>query len=153
MGPQAQAMPEKARRARALEMLVDLNVLANLGRKAGLDKSEEIKFQLKLMEAEAVGNAYSLDRINKIRPTVTDEMLKARYDKEASEQEVKARHILVKTEDEAKAIIKELEGGADFVELAKKKSVGPSGPQGGDCLLYTSPSPRDKRQSRMPSSA
>ncbi len=48
------------------------------------------------------------------------------------EKQLKARHILVKTEDEAKEIIKELEGGADFAELAKAKSTGPSGTKGGD---------------------
>jgi peptidyl-prolyl cis-trans isomerase C len=46
--------------------------------------------------------------------------------------EFSARHILVKTEDEAKEIAKQLEGGADFAELAKEKSTGPSGVQGGD---------------------
>jgi parvulin-like peptidyl-prolyl isomerase len=51
-------------------------------------------------------------------------------------ESVKARHILVKTEDEAKALIKELEASKDtlskFIELAKTKSTGPSGPNGGD---------------------
>lgn len=46
--------------------------------------------------------------------------------------EVKARHILVKTEEEAKEIIEELKNGRDFIELAKEKSTGPSGPDGGD---------------------
>ena len=40
-------------------------------------------------------------------------------------------HILISTEDEAKAIIASLEEGADFAELAKNKSTGPSGPNGG----------------------
>ncbi|NJO38685.1 MAG: hypothetical protein HC871_15110, partial [Rhizobiales bacterium] len=47
-------------------------------------------------------------------------------------EEVRARHILLASEDDAKAVIAELEGGADFSELAKEKSTGPSGPQGGD---------------------
>ncbi|MEM6617754.1 MAG: peptidylprolyl isomerase [Pseudomonadota bacterium] len=47
-------------------------------------------------------------------------------------KEWKASHILVKTEEEAVAIVSELEGGADFAELAKEKSTGPSGPNGGD---------------------
>jgi peptidyl-prolyl cis-trans isomerase C len=73
--------------------------------------------------------------------TVTDEAIKAEYEKRKAEfvpaKEVHARHILVKTEDEAKDIIKELDGGADFVELAKTKSTGPSGPQGGDLGFFT----------------
>ena len=44
----------------------------------------------------------------------------------------KARHIRVDTQSEAQEIIMELEGGADFVELATEKSTGPSGPSGGD---------------------
>ena len=45
--------------------------------------------------------------------------------------EYKASHILVESKDEAVAIIAELDGGADFAELAKAKSTGPSGPNGG----------------------
>lgn len=67
---------------------------------------------------------------------VTDEMLQAAYEsKYASAEPVKefnASHILVETEDEAKALVVELEGGADFAELAKEKSTGPSGPSGGE---------------------
>lgn len=46
--------------------------------------------------------------------------------------EYNASHILVETEDEAKGLAAELEGGADFAELAKQKSTGPSGPNGGE---------------------
>ena len=47
-------------------------------------------------------------------------------------KEYKARHILVKTEDEAKAVVKQLDDGSDFAKLAKEKSTGPSGKTGGD---------------------
>ena len=49
----------------------------------------------------------------------------------ASREQVTASHILVETEDAAKAVIKELAAGADFATLAKAKSTGPSGPNGG----------------------
>lgn len=65
---------------------------------------------------------------------ITDAELKAAYDERVTNlaaQEFNARHILVKTEDDAKAIIKEIEGGADFEKLAKEKSTGPSGSNGG----------------------
>ena len=64
----------------------------------------------------------------------SDDEIKAAYDERVTKlasQEFNARHILVKTEDEAKAIIKELDGGADFEKLAKEKSTGPSGSNGG----------------------
>ncbi len=65
---------------------------------------------------------------------ISDDDIKAAYDERVTKlasKEYNARHILVKTEDEAKAIIKELNGGADFEKLAKEKSTGPSGANGG----------------------
>ncbi len=56
----------------------------------------------------------------------------AKYGAGYEAKEYNASHILVETEDEAKAIRAELEGGADFAELAKEKSTGPSGPNGGE---------------------
>src|SRR5436305_3875721 len=53
------------------------------------------------------------------------------------EQEVRARHILVETEDEAKAVEDELKKGADFAELAKKKSKDPGASDGGDLGFFT----------------
>ena len=71
--------------------------------------------------------------------TITDAELEAEYKKNTAEAgtEYKASHILLKTEDEAKLIIIELDKGGDFVELAKSKSTGPSGPQGGDLGWFT----------------
>ncbi|WP_293447295.1 peptidylprolyl isomerase [Planktotalea sp.] len=55
----------------------------------------------------------------------------AKYANAAPEKEFDASHILVETEEEAKALVATLEGGADFADLAKEKSTGPSGPRGG----------------------
>jgi len=55
----------------------------------------------------------------------------------AGEQEVRARHILVETEDEAKAVKAELDKGADFAEIAKKKSKDPGSADGGDLGFFT----------------
>lgn len=66
---------------------------------------------------------------------VTDAKLQEAYDTKytnaGGETEFNANHILVESEDEAKAIIEEINGGADFEEVAKEKSTGPSGPNGG----------------------
>ncbi len=65
---------------------------------------------------------------------ISEDSIKAAYDERVTKlasKEYNARHILVKTEDEAKAVIKELDGGADFEKLAKEKSTGPSGANGG----------------------
>lgn len=78
--------------------------------------------------------------LQKIEEQSTPEALKARYDafvKEAEpEPSISARHILLETEEAAKAVITELDGGADFAELAKSKSRGPSGPRGGDLGFF-----------------
>ncbi len=67
---------------------------------------------------------------------ITKEDLQAAFDaaykNQKPETEYHAAHILVASEDEAKAIITEIEGGADFAMLAQTHSTGPSGPNGGD---------------------
>ncbi|ABV95299.1 PpiC-type peptidyl-prolyl cis-trans isomerase [Dinoroseobacter shibae DFL 12 = DSM 16493] len=71
-----------------------------------------------------------------IEAAVTEESVQALYDAEFGniepEKEFNASHILVETEEEAQALVTELEGGADFAELARARSVGPSGPNGGE---------------------
>ncbi|MDF1854999.1 peptidylprolyl isomerase [Pseudooceanicola sp.] len=71
-----------------------------------------------------------------LKTALSEAEIQAAYDENYSaasdESEYKARHILVETEDEAKALIEALDGGADFATLAKEKSTGPSGPNGGD---------------------
>ncbi len=66
---------------------------------------------------------------------VDEDALQAAYDAQYAEadagEEYNASHILVETEDEAKALKEELDNGADFAELAREKSTGPSGPGGG----------------------
>ncbi len=67
---------------------------------------------------------------------ISDEALQAAYDGQygnlPAEPEFNASHILVETEEEAEALIVALNGGADFAGLAKEKSTGPSGPNGGE---------------------
>ena len=66
---------------------------------------------------------------------VADDAVQAIYDEQYANgdagEEFNAAHILVETEEEAREVIETLEGGADFAEVAKEKSTGPSGPGGG----------------------
>jgi peptidyl-prolyl cis-trans isomerase C len=85
---------------------------------------------IKLHEDLTRNLAYNFMVTKTAEKLVTEEALKAEYEKNKENyiyKSIKARHILLPTEDEAKAIVKELEKGADFAELAKKKSTGPSG--------------------------
>jgi peptidyl-prolyl cis-trans isomerase C len=74
---------------------------------------------------------------------ITDEEIRARYDKEVAAQpavnEVHARHILVKTKEEAEAIIKQLDGGAKFEDLANEHTTDPSGKTSGGDLGWFGP--------------
>ena len=85
-------------------------------------------------EARALRAATAIDAV--ISRAFSDEEIQATYDEAygnlPAEPEFNASHILVETEEEAKALIVALEGGADFAELAKEKSTGPSGPNGGE---------------------
>jgi len=73
---------------------------------------------------------------NLAKEVTTDDAVQAAYNAKYGgaepETEYHAAHILVATEDEAKAIAEELKNGADFAQLARDKSTGPSGPNGGD---------------------
>jgi peptidyl-prolyl cis-trans isomerase C len=67
---------------------------------------------------------------------VSEEDIQAAYDAEYGamdpQEEYNASHILVETEEEAIAVKETIEGGADFAEIAREKSTGPSGPNGGE---------------------
>lgn len=71
-----------------------------------------------------------------IKQQITDDMIEARYtelrDDISSREEIRARHILVTSKEDAKAIIERLDDGEDFATLAKELSTGPSAPNGGD---------------------
>jgi peptidyl-prolyl cis-trans isomerase C len=105
--------------------------------KTDIADDEQLKAEVEQFRRNRVLEIYLLQQIEK---GMTEERLKTAYDKYVAEAEpepsVHARHILVKTDEEAKTIIKELDGGADFAELAKVKSTGPSGPGGGDLGFF-----------------
>lgn len=133
LGQQFAQVPEDQRRAAILNALIDIKVLASAAESKGLDQDETFKARMTFLRSRALHNSYYQDAV---LSKIDDAALQTRYDKEIAalpkSEEVSARHILVKTEEEAKAIIEELDGGADFVVLAKSKSTGPSGPNGGD---------------------
>ena len=118
---------------RLIDDIVDSRLAAAAGNEAGLTNDERVIEQMSIAAQRVLAEAW----INsELRKSITDEAVQQAYDifvaDEQSRHEVRARHILVKEKAEAEAVITELQGGADFAELAKKRSTGPSGPNGGD---------------------
>ena len=116
-----------------VQRLIDFKLAGKAGRAAGLAEDDEVKARMMQAEEQAIREIY-LTR--EIESRITPEVLQARYqvflERNPPKIEHKARHILIETEDKAKELIVQLDGGADFAELAKEHSTGPSGPQGGD---------------------
>lgn len=85
-------------------------------------------------EERALRAAEEVRRV--VNEAMTDEAIQTAYDElygnAEPETEYNASHILVETEEDAAALVTDLEGGADFAELAMEKSTGPSGPRGGE---------------------
>ncbi|MGH6938988.1 peptidylprolyl isomerase [Hypericibacter sp.] len=116
-----------------VERLVGLELLAQAGRDANLANDPEVQKMMKVYEGQAIRQVYMT---NLIHDGVTDEEVKKRYDAYVAanppKTEIHARHILLKTKEEAVAVIAELDKGANFAELAKTKSTDPAASNGGD---------------------
>ncbi|MDB5796231.1 MAG: peptidylprolyl isomerase [Paucimonas sp.] len=127
-------------RAMIKEELVNREVLMQEADKQGLSTSPEVRNQIDMARQSIVIRALVSDYVKK--NPVKDADIKAEYDKfksQAGDKEYHARHILVEKEDEAKAIITKLKGGAKFEELAKQSKDPGSATNGGD-LDWASPS-------------
>jgi peptidyl-prolyl cis-trans isomerase C len=127
-------LPPEIRRSELLDVVINMRLLAGAGEEAGVDKKDSVKRRLAFERVQTLRNEYLRE---KVTATVTDESVKERFDKEIANfepsDEFHLRHILVKTEDEGKEVIAEIEGGADFAEVAKAKSLDSgSAPNGGD---------------------
>lgn len=125
---------DDATRAQIKEEVILREVFMQEAQKRGIAATPEYKDQMELARQTILIRALFAD-YQKKNP-VTDAELKGEYDKFAAAnggKEYRARHILVEKEDEAKAIIAAIKGGAKFEEQAKAKSKDPgSGANGGD---------------------
>ncbi|WP_373502033.1 peptidylprolyl isomerase [Aestuariivirga sp.] len=133
-------LPPKLRFPFVVEYLVERHLLAQYAVKEGIADTDEYKRRLALYQAKALRDAYFFQ---KIRPQVTEEEMKAVYDGEAAKlqqtERVRARHILVGTEQEAKDILARLAKGEKFEDLAKQFSLDGSKDYGGDLGYFTAP--------------
>ena len=130
-----QGQPDNPERQMAVkEELVNREILTQAALKRGLDKNADVAAQMDMARQAVLVRALFESEI-KASP-ITDDMLKAQYEQfkgSMGTNEYKVRHILVDKEEEAKAIITELNRGGDFAKLAKEKSKDPgSKDNGGD---------------------
>ena len=138
LGPSLEKMDPATKKENLLAFLIDMKIVAKAAEDKKVEDSDDFKKRLAFAR-----NRLLMDSLlaNEGKAAMTDEAMKKVYDDAAkqitSEQEVHARHILVATEDEAKAIEEELKKGADFADLAKKKSKDPGASDGGDLGFFT----------------
>ena len=130
--------PEMLPRAR--DEIVMREIYAQEAARRGLGASKDFQVQMELAR-QAMLIRELFEDFRKKNP-VSDEAAKAEYDKfraQAAGTEYRARHILVEKEDEAKALIAQIKGGASFEELAKKHSKDPGSGQNGGDLDFAKP--------------
>lgn len=138
-GGQLPAMAPDAKRDYLVAFLSDMIVVAQAAEKEKMADTPQFKRRLAFNRNRLLMDEM-LQKEGKV--ALTDAALRKVYDEAVKqmgdEQEVRARHILVETEDQAKEIVAELKKGANFEELAKTKSKDPgAAAQGGDLGYFT----------------
>ena len=116
-----------------VDELIDTRLAATAGREAAIDQRPEVAVAVRLTIDKLVAEIWLGQALSE---QVDEAAIGKAYDAyvadAGSREEVNAAHILVEDEQTAKDIITALDGGAEFASLAKEKSTGPSGPNGGD---------------------
>lgn len=125
--------PANVNRQALINELVNRQLLVQEAKKEKLDRDPEVAFEIEQLKNDALIQAL-LQKQAKSKPISDAELKKEYKDKiaNANLKEYKASHILLKTEEEAKAVIAELDGGAVFADVAKAKSTGPTAKKGGE---------------------
>ena len=129
--PAEDATPQE--RSTAMQEITDIYLLTSQPAAKDIEADPRTQAQLELQRRGLLAQLVATDYIS--TNPATEEEIVAEYEKQtelAPPQQFKARHILVETQAAAQGLIDELNDGADFAELAKANSTGPSGPSGGD---------------------
>ena len=138
IGEQIASMPAGQRRSNLLLYIIENQILATASQSDMLNEGPDVEALMKYYRRRAMHDLYYQ---RKIRDAVSEPEARALYDAQVAKiipkTEVRARHILVKTEAEALEIIERLGRGTDFSELAQEKSIGPSGAEGGDLGYFS----------------
>jgi peptidyl-prolyl cis-trans isomerase C len=138
IGQELAGVPAESRRRVLTEYLIEAHLMADSAEKAKLGEGPGFEARMKYYRLRALRDAYFEKQV---RDSVPESEAKALYEERVksmpAQEEVRARHILVKTEDEAKKVQQELAGGADFAETAKKYSQDRGGQGGGDLGYFS----------------
>ncbi len=133
-------IPRKLRYPFVVEFLVERHLLAQLANKEGIGETDDYKRRLAAYQAKALRDSYLAQKIG---PSVSEAEIKIVYDEESKKltetERVRARHILVASEKEAKDIIARIGKGEKFEDLAKQYSLDGSKDYGGDLGYFTAP--------------
>ena len=133
-----QQMPPEAKREYLITFAADMMLVAKAAEAKNIGDNPEFKRRLAYARTKLL-----MEQLlqTEAKAAITPEAMKKVYDEAIGqvkkEPEVRARHILVETEDEAKAVLAELKKGTDFAELAKSKSKDPGSADGGDLGYFT----------------
>ncbi len=131
-------VPEDVKFEYLLSLLIDRMIVSGDARTQGLADDPGVQRRMAYYENKALRDVYWTQLI---AARITDEAAKEFYDAQVGsiepQEEIKARHILVATEEEAQSVIEALDAGGDFEALAKEHSTGPSGAEGGDLGYFT----------------
>jgi peptidyl-prolyl cis-trans isomerase C len=139
VGSRGQQLPPDVEQ-RARDQVVMSEILTQEAERRGLAGGADYKNEMDLARQSILVSALFRD-FEKKNP-VTDAEVKAEYDKyraQAGDKEYHVRHILVEKEDDAKALIAQIKGGAKFEDIAKKNSKDPGSAQNGGDLDWASP--------------
>lgn len=119
--------------------IVSRRILIGEAQAAGIQNDPEVQSRLKLVEQQILLDAYIR---RQARASLSDDKLRALYEERVREssgkEEIRARHILVETREQADDVVRKLKGGADFAQLAQERSKDQgSGASGGDLGYFT----------------
>ncbi|MFL2771173.1 MAG: peptidylprolyl isomerase [Rhodospirillaceae bacterium] len=136
--PSAAEIETKEILPQILKFYIDQKLAIIAAESRGLENKPEVKAQLERLRNETLRQAYLREEIkHRVTPNAIENSYKKQMETAVQELEIKARHILVETQGEAEALLLELSRGVEFAALARDKSIGPSGPQGGDLGWFT----------------
>ncbi len=131
-------VPPEQKRDYVINYLVDVALLSQAADRQKLGDRPEVKQRLAFDRNRLLMEALLQDAGKSALSDAAEHQVYEEAIKQVkNEEEVHARHILVPTEDEAKAILAQLKGGADFATLAKEKSKDPGAAEGGDLGYFT----------------